>query len=354
MKTKIVATIGPSSEAPEMLPKMVAAGVDIARMNFSHCTFEEYRARRNGILAAAKKQKRQVAILQDLQGPRIRIGREVPEEGRLLKEKEVLTFSTEPTKEKGVITIDHPYLHNEIKAGETMYLMNGQRELIVQKVKGTKIYAEVIRGGLLFPRKAVNVPNTKLSISGLTAKDKKDLKFGLSEGVDYVAVSFVQSADDMRAARKLVGTKAKLIAKIETAFALRDIDAIIQESDAIMVARGDLGIEVPEEKVPFIQKNIVRQAAWHGKGSIVATQMLLSMVENAHPTRAEVSDVANAVWDGADAVMLSEESANGKHPITAVKTLARIAKEAEKFANQENYFARELGHGDNMPIAIAA
>lgn len=353
MKTKIVATVGPSSESPEVIHKLVAAGMDIARMNFSHCTPEEYRSRKKNIAAAAKKEKRHVTILQDLQGPRIRVGSEIPKEGRPLAEKEMVIFSTEPTKERGVITIDHPYLHSEIKAGEPMYLANGQLELIVRKVKGKQIETEVIRGGMLFPRKAVNVPHTKLSISGLTAKDKKDLKFSLSEGVDYVGISFVQSADDIRAARKIIGTKAKIVAKIETAFALRDIDDIIKESDAIMVARGDLGIEVPEEKVPFIQKNLIRHAAWHGKGSIVATQMLLSMVDHAHPTRAEVSDVANAVWDGADAVMLSDETANGQYPVAAIKAMARIAKQAETFSNQDNFLVRgPIDHGDAMPIAI--
>ena len=177
---------------------MVAGGMDIARMNFSHCTFEEYRRRKTLIAKAAKKEKRPIAILQDLQGPRIRVGNEIPKEGRYLAEKEIVVFSTEPTKDSSIISIDHPYLHAEIKAGEPMYLANGQLELVVRRVKGRRIETEVIRGGILFPRKAVNVPHTKLSISGLTAKDKKDLAFALKEGVDYVGISFVQSADDMR------------------------------------------------------------------------------------------------------------------------------------------------------------
>jgi pyruvate kinase len=202
-------------------------------------------------------------------------------------------------------------------------------ELKVLEKAEKEFTAEVMRGGTLFSRKAINVPETHLKLSGLTEKDKKDVEFALSAGVEYIAVSFVQTAQDMLDLRAIVGDKAKIIAKIETAQALKNIDEIIQASDSIMVARGDLGIEIPAEKLPFMQKNMIKQARWHKKGSIVATQMMLSMVGSKKPTRAEVFDVANAILDGADAVMLSDESANGKYPVESVEMMAKIAAETE-------------------------
>jgi pyruvate kinase len=211
-------------------------------------------------------------------------------------------------------------------------------ELVVKEVSKTGFTAEVIRGGTLFSRKGVNVPETLLSESGLTAKDVADVAFGLEQGIDYVAISFVQTADDVRKLKDIVQGRAKIISKIESAVALKHIDEIIQESDAIMIARGDLGVEIPLERVPFVQKNLIRQAIWHKTGTIVATQMLLSMVNSPDPTRAEVSDVANAILDGADAVMLSDETAGGAYPIEAIQTLARIARETERlFLNTESY-----------------
>ncbi len=337
METKIVATIGPVSEDKETIFKLVESGMDVARLNFSHCTYREFLDRKKLLFLAARKYKREVKILQDLQGPRIRVG-ELPKEGVKLKESDVVVFSTERSDtDANAIFIDNPYLHVDIKKNDPIYLANGDMELTTLRVKGKRIYAEVVRGGTLYSRKAVNVPNTKLSISGLTSKDKKDLRFGLANGIDYAAISFVQSEKDILSARKIIGGRARIIAKIETALALKHIDAIIQASDGIMVARGDLGIEIPEEKLPFIQKNLIRHAAWHNKASITATQMLTSMTDHDHPTRAEVSDVANAVWDGTDAVMLSDETASGKYPVLALKTIVKIVKQVESFENQPNY-----------------
>ncbi|MCL4400175.1 pyruvate kinase [Patescibacteria group bacterium] len=335
MRTKIIATLGPASEDKETIFKLVESGLDIARMNFSHCTEEEFLSRKKFLGLAAKKSGRKIAILQDLQGPRIRVG-EMPKDGLKLKEGDLVVFSTSRS-DKSAIFVDNPYLHLDIKKGEPIYLANGDMELMTSRVKENRIYAEVTRGGILYSRKAVNVPDTKLSVSGLTYKDKKDLQFGLKNGVDYVAISFVQSAKDMETARKIVGTKARIIAKIETALALKNIDSIIQSSDGIMIARGDLGIEIPEEKLPFIQKNLIRHASWHNKASITATQMLTSMISHDHPTRAEVSDIANAIWDGTDAVMLSDETASGKYPVLALKTMVKIVKQVESFENQPNY-----------------
>lgn len=330
MRTKIVATIGPASAAKTAIRRMTAAGMNIARLNFSHGTHDAFAGWIAEIRSAARHEKRKVEILQDLQGPRIRVG-ELPPEGRRLEEGEIVLFTTKRNDDGGIF-IDHARLHLEIHRGDPLYLANGDMELIVERVRESHIAARVIRAGILHSRKAVNVPRTRLSNSGLTAKDIRDVKFGLAQGVDSVAISFVQTAEDVQKLRKIVGTKAKIISKIETSLALENIDAIIRASDAIMIARGDLGIEIPIETVPSVQKNLIRHAQWYGKGTITATQMLLSMVDHARPTRAEVSDVANAVWDGTDAVMLSDETASGKYPVESLRMMARIVHEAESFS----------------------
>ena len=335
MRTKIIATIGPSSEKEEIIKKLIEEGVDIFRMNFSHCTHEEYRARKEKITRLAKKAKRHVFILQDLRGPRIRVG-ELPDAGIQLVEGEKVVFSSAKKTPKGTIRIDDEHVHKDVKSGHVLFLANGAMEVEITKVSGTTIYTKVVRGGTLYSRKAVNLPHTLLTTSGLTEKDIDDVKFALKEGVDYIALSFVQSEKDIDRLRVLIKDKAKIVAKIESAVALKQIDKIIQVSDSIMIARGDLGIEVPLEKVPFIQKNLIRHAQWHKTPSIVATQMLSSMIDHDRPTRAEVSDIANAVWDGADAVMLSDETASGKYPVEAVHEMVKIVKAAEYYR-----FARE-------------
>ncbi len=305
--------------------------MDIARMNFSHCTYDEYRNRKKLIEAASKEFGRKVYIQQDLKGPRLRVGT-MPEDGRILKDGEDIVFTTEKeTMKDGEIYIEDPYIHSDIAVNDPLYLANGQMELVVTGVEGKRIMAKVLQGGILLSNKGVNVPNTKLTTSGLTEKDIKDVEFALAEGVDYIAISFVQSVEDIHRLRAMIGDRSvKIIAKIEMAMALKNIDEIISASDVIMVARGDLGTEISLEKVPFVQKNLIRQTIWHGKYSITATQMLYSMMNHPHPTRAEVSDIANAVWDGTDAVMLSDESAAGKYPLEALQTLIRITKEAEE------------------------
>ncbi len=330
MRTKIVATIGPASGSKTMIQHFVAAGMDIARLNFSHGTHEAFAEWITEIRKAAKREKRHVAILQDLQGPRIRVG-ELPSEGIKIREGETVLFTTD-RKDTTAIFIDHARLHLDIHRGDPLYLANGDMELLVERISGNRIAARVVRGGILHSRKGVNVPRTKLSNSGLTAKDIRDAKFGLGQHVDAIAISFVQTAEDVLKLRKIVGKKAKIIAKIETSLALENIDAIIRAADAIMIARGDLGIEIPIETVPSVQKNLIRHAQWYGKGTITATQMLLSMIDHARPTRAEVSDVANAVWDGTDAVMLSDETASGKYPLESLRMMARIVREAESLS----------------------
>lgn len=327
MRTKIIATIGPKSESPEIIRELVKAGADIFRMNFSHCTYDEYRARKSAIQAIAQEEGRDVKIMIDLQGPRLRVG-ELPEEGIEMSEDKTFVFSTDKESNEAIF-IDDPHLHNDVKVGDPLYLVNGAIELIVTSVEGREIKAKVISGGTLYSRKAVNLPYTALTTSSLTEKDLSDIEFSVKEGADYIALSFVQTADDVTRLRGLVGENIKIVSKIERAIALKNIDSIIKASDAIMIARGDLGIELPMEDVPIVQKHLIRMASWHGKASIVATQMLLSMVEKVKPTRAEVNDVANAVFDGADAVMLSDESANGENPVAAVKTMAKIVGRVE-------------------------
>jgi len=332
MRTKIVATIGPVSDSAEMIQQFVDAGMGIARVNFSHCTEENFIKYKKRLAAAGRKAGRKIPIMQDLQGPRIRVGI-LPSEGHRLIEGETVTFSTkkvETEKDNSrLIFVDSPKLHADMRTGELIYLANGDMELVVTRIVGNRITARVARGGTLYSRKGVNLPNTKLSNSGLTAKDIRDVKFGLAQGVTVFAISFVQTSGDVEALRKIVGPKATIVSKIETALGVKNIDSIIRVSDAIMIARGDLGIEIPAEQIPFIQKNLIRHARWYGKGSITATQMLTSMIDHQRPTRAEVSDIANAVWDGTDAVMLSDETASGAYPLESLTTMARVVAQAE-------------------------
>lgn len=327
MRTKIIATIGPKSESKEVLSELVKAGVNIFRMNFSHCTFDEYRNRKEILTGIAKEYGADIKIMIDLQGPRLRVG-ELPKDGLELNDDDKVVFSTD-INDKDAIFIDDPYLHQDIKAGEPLYLVNGAIELIVNETKDRKIMATVVHGGTLFSRKGVNVPNTAMTTSSLTEKDLVDIDFAVKEGTDYIALSFVQNKEDVLRLRSLVGDKIKIVSKIERAIALSNIDEIIKASDAIMVARGDLGIELPMEEVPIVQKHLINMALWHGKGTIVATQMLMSMVQEPKPTRAEVNDVANAIFDGADGVMLSDESASGDYPVESVKTMVKIVNRVE-------------------------
>jgi pyruvate kinase len=246
MKTKVIATIGQKSDDELVLSKMVQAGMDVARMNFSHCTYDEYRRRVEIIKREAAKCGREVAILQDLQGPRIRVGK-MPEDGRMLTRGELISFTVKG-EEEGKIFIDEPSLIDSIEVGHPIFLASGEMELIVKSKSTDTFEAEVTRGGTLFSRKGVNVPETQLNFSGYTQKDLDDMKFALAEGVDYIAVSFVQTGDDIRKIKELVDGKARIIAKIETSQALRNIDDIIRESDSIMVARGDLGVEIPMDR----------------------------------------------------------------------------------------------------------
>lgn len=333
MFTDIVCTLGPTSADPKIVEAMAKAGMTIVRSNFSHCSHEEYKARVS--LADNLRQKgMKIEMLADLQGPRIRV-KNVPEEGIVVIAGQPLTFVTSGKDLiEGQIGMDDPHLHNDIKPGEKILVANGAIETVVKSVDVEQQYinVEVINDGVIYPNKGLNFPMTRLTTSALTDKDKRDIEFLKTQPVDYVALSFVQSADDVRELRELLGdSSAKIVVKVERQEAVKNIDEILEEADAIMVARGDLGVEVPYYEVPIIQKKLIRKANLHRKPVIVATQMLLTMVREPSPTRAEISDIANAVFDGAHAVMLSDETANGKYPVEAVKTMAKVVRHTEQF-----------------------
>ncbi len=334
MKTKIIATLGPATSSETIMRDMVRAGMSIARFNFSHADIDQYKKERTVLQRIAQEEGKNVVCMQDVQGPRLRVG-ELPKEGILLRINQEVTFSTD-NSDTGTIYIEDPYLHADIHRGDPIFLSNGAIELETVGIKGSHIQARVLRGGTLFSHKAVNVPYTRLTTKGLTEKDKKDIAAVAEIGVEYIAVSFVQSAQDIQEARDLIPQGVKVIAKIERKQALEHIDDIIRASDGVMVARGDLGAEIPLETVPLVQKDIIRHANWHEKPAIVATQMLLSMVGASHPTRAEVSDVVNAILDGADAVMLSDETASGKYPVEAVAIMNRIITHVEAHMRRES------------------
>lgn len=341
MKTKIIATIGPKSWDPKVFENIIKNGAEIIRVNFSHSTEKGFLDDKKMVLAYNRKYKARIKIMQDLQGPRIRVGALSEEGVNLVAGKSYCFYyqNDKTVKPNGCLPISDPYLHIDMKKGEPIYLVNGAMEVEVSKIKEGKIYFEVVRGGTLFSHKGVNAPRTSLRAGGLTTKDIKDVKFALKHGVDFIALSFVQGAEDVKKLKKIIGqSKTKIVAKIERAVALDHLDEIIREADVLMVARGDLGIEIPMENVPIVQKDIIRHCHWHNTPAIVATQMMSSMVDYDSPTRAEVSDVANAVFDGADAVMLSEETANGKYPAQVVKEMKKVVEAAENHIKKKGLF----------------
>ncbi len=332
-KTKIVCTIGPSSSSMETLENMIRSGMNVARLNFSHGTHDEHRMKIEIIREISKRMNTPVAILQDLCGPKIRVGT-IPDPGVKLEPGETLILTTVPFEGAGNrVFVSYEKLPQEVKAGDIILLADGLMEMVVEKTTQTEIHCNVITGGLLTSNKGINLPSGTISAPALTEKDKLDLAFGIEMDVDYVALSFVRSPREVNEVKNIIRNSGKdipVIAKIEKHEALKNIDEIIRSADAIMVARGDLGVEIPLETVPNIQKMLIRKTNAEGKPVIVATQMLRSMCDSPRPTRAEANDVANAVLDGADAVMLSEETANGKYPVKAVEYMAKIAENAEQ------------------------
>lgn len=366
-RAKIVATIGPASESEQVLESLIKAGMNVARLNFSHGTHVQHQAKVATIRAVSKKLGMPVGILQDLQGPKIRVGRlAVPLQ--LSVNEQVCLYATQdvpPKTDNQLLPVDFRELFDSVHVGDKLLLDDGRLALEVVSAEGRVVNAKVLVGGALSSHKGINLPGVKLRIAGFTEKDKADLAFGISQGVDAVAISFVRSADDVKAVRAAMEEFAKsagkriplLIAKLEKPEAMNELEAILDVVDGVMVARGDLGVELPPERVPSLQKHIIRAANARAKLVITATQMLESMIQNPLPTRAEASDIANAIFDGTDAVMLSAETASGEYPVEAVSMMSRIVREAE--SHFQEWGSRQdgragLGESDAASMARAA
>lgn len=352
--TKILATIGPSTASEEMIEKLVLSGVDAFRFNFSHGTHAEHAERLKIVRALSEKYGRHLTVVADLQGPKLRIGTFKTDKVLLQKGQKFVLDMLDENGDETRVQLPHKEIFAALKAGDKLLLNDGNIELEVLSNENQVAQTVVKVGGYLSAHKGVNLPNVKLPISAITQKDKKDLEFALNLGVDWVCLSFVQSVEDVRMARNLIGDKAWIISKLEKPSAIDELDDIVKESDGIMVARGDLGVECPIQTVPVLQKRIVKTCRKYGRPVIVATQMLESMIVNPTPTRAEVSDVANAVFDGADAVMLSAETAAGSYPAEAVAMMHQIITQVEEDAS---YYSRvqqdkDLSDCDDMADAI--
>lgn len=345
-RTKIVATLGPASSSATVVRRLIQAGMDVARFNFSHGSYDDHARTLACLREMSRELDRPVTILQDLQGPKIRVG-QLPSPGEIRLEPESvvsLVPVSEFTGQPGAIPIDYPHLAEEAKADMQVLLADGAFELRIIRVVGSDVQCRVIQGGSLKSRKGVNFPDLRLRLPSLTPKDKEDLEFGLTQDVDVISLSFVRSAADIQAIKSLLADKAvfkPVVAKIEKPQAIEHLDEIIDEAHGVMVARGDLGVEMSPEKVPLLQKRIIEKCNRRGKPVITATQMLESMIHDARPTRAEASDVANAIIDGTDAVMLSGETAVGAYPVQAVEMMARIALEVEAGIEFKNYPSAE-------------
>lgn len=355
-RAKIVATIGPSTQSRENLKKAIEAGMNVARLNFSHGSHENHLQVLESVRSLSREMSAPVAILQDLQGPKVRVGKF--KDGKIeIRPGEVLIVTTRDVLgEKGLIPSDFKELHISVKPGNRILLDDGLLELKVLSVEGTEVTAEVIYGGILKDRKGMNLPGAVLPVDCLTEKDLKDLDFGLANNVDYVALSFVRHGRDIRQLREIIesrNSKAKIVAKIEMLEALDNLEEICRLSDVVMVARGDLAIEIGQSRLPKEQKRIIRLCNQLGRPVITATQVLDSMVENPRPTRAEITDVANAILDGTDALMLSAESASGKYPFKCIRTMHEIICEVEN--SEDQYYQLSLENEFlSTPAAIAA
>ncbi len=340
-RTKIVATIGPASDSPEIIRKMMLAGMSVARLNFSHGNYADHAERIKRLRSVSEELDLPLMLLQDLQGPKIRVG-DLPAEGLLLQEGDSLTLVpiANHTGQPNTVGIDYPDVAEEAEPGTQVLLDDGLLELRVEQVNGTDVQCTVVSGGILKSHKGVNFPTLNLRLPSMTEKDRRDLDFGVEQEVDIISLSFVRKPEDVQALKDLLkekGASIPVLAKLEKPQAIANLEAIVDLCDAVMVARGDLGVEMSPEKVPMIQKQIIELCNQKGIPVITATQMLDSMIHNPRPTRAEASDVANAIIDGTDAVMLSGESAVGDYPVESVKMLARIAAEVEPCIEFVNY-----------------
>jgi pyruvate kinase len=355
-KTKIICTIGPASESPRVLEALIRAGMDVARLNFSHGTQEDHLKKIKTLRQIAEGLKKTVSILQDLSGPKIRVGK-VKEGGVELRKGETFFLTNQEIigDERGV-TVSYAPLASEVRPGDTILLSDGAIELRVLESDGQNVQCRIMVGGVLTSQKGVNFPTRSILASAFTNKDHQDLLFGLKHGIDLIALSYVKGARDIESARAILKKESAdipIIAKIERKEALDHMDEILRASDGIMVARGDLGVETPLEKIPNVQKKLIRKANALGKPVITATQMLRSMVDHTQPTRAEVTDVVNAIYDGTDAIMLSEETASGQFPVESVQMMAKIAQSAEEEFPFDQFLGREIEEEVDLPQAIS-
>ncbi|MCU6712440.1 pyruvate kinase [Paenibacillus sp. J5C_2022] len=344
-KTKIVCTIGPSSESLENTKKLIQAGMNIARLNFSHGDFEEHGNRIKNIRLANAELGTSVAVLLDTKGPEIRLGK-LKEEPIELVQGEAITLTTEEILgDRTRIPVTYSNLPNDLSAGSTVLIDDGLIGLQVERIEGTEVHCRIINSGPIKSKKGVNVPGVKISLPGITEKDAGDIVFGIQSGVDFIAASFVRKASDVLEIRELLekhnASHVGIISKIENQEGVDNLDEILEVSDGLMVARGDLGVEIPAEEVPLVQKMMIKKCNLAGKPVITATQMLDSMQRNPRPTRAEASDVANAIFDGTDAIMLSGETAAGKYPVESVQTMSRIAERAENALEYREIFVKQ-------------
>lgn len=355
-RAKIVCTIGPASSSEERIAALIDAGMDVARLNFSHGEHEEHARVIEAVRRLARDAGRPVAVLQDLQGPKIRLG--ALRGGQIeLSAGALITLTSDPIEgDEKRVQVTYDALAADAKPGDEILLSDGLLRFEVVRSDGSEVECRVIDGGTLRQRAGVNLPGVQVSAPSMTDKDRRDLRFGIEQGVDWVALSFVRRAadiDELKAILRQADCAAAVVAKIEKPQALDELDAILQATDAVMVARGDLGVELSPERVPFVQKQIIRRAFAFKVPVITATQMLESMIDNPRPTRAEASDVANAVFDGSDAVMLSGETAVGAYPIEAAAMMARIVVEAEKNAGEEGAQRRRATDGGPIPFPDA-
>ena len=356
-KTKIVCTMGPNTNDREMMKALALNGMDVARFNFSHGDYEEQKSRLDMLKSIREETGLPIAALLDTKGPEIRTG--LLEDGKkvaLTAGQEFTLTTEEMVGNSQKVFINYTGLNEDVTAGNKILIDDGLIELEVLEVNGPEIRCKVINGGELGERKGVNVPNVKIKLPALTDKDKDDIRFGVEQDFDFIAASFVRTADAIREIREILaetGSDIKIIAKIENAEGIENLDAIIEASDGIMVARGDMGVEIPAEEVPHIQKTIIRKCNVACKPVITATQMLDSMIRNPRPTRAEVTDVANAVYDGTDAVMLSGETAMGKYPIEALRMMAQICETSEQFLDYDAYRRRKVSQENANNISNA-
>ena len=359
-KTKIICTIGPACDSAERLGELMDAGMNVARLNFSHNTHAYYGSLIARIRAVAEDRKVAIAILQDLQGPKIRIGG-IAGGGpvQLVAGSEFIITSTPVPGDSHMVSTTFAELPHVVKPGDQILMDDGNLELQVLATSGDQVRTRVVTGGALFPQKGINLPGLTTNIESLTDKDRQDLVFGLANDVDFVAVSFVQIADDLRTVRDFIALTAPdkaetpIIAKLERPAAVENLEQLLAVCEGVMVARGDLGVEMAPHRIPAIQKHIIQRANATGRIVITATQMLESMIENPRPTRAEASDVANAIFDGSDAVMLSAETANGAHPVGAVRMMRRIIEEAEQHVGEWGHYHDQLTPTSVTSVALA-